>query len=319
MPRLSAVPPLLVVAGPTATGKTGLAIRLAEALARDGIHAEIISADSRQVYRGMDVGTAKATAEERARAPHHCLDLVDPDEPFSVADFVAHAARALEGIADRDGLGVLVGGTGLYLRAVARGLDVAALPWDPAARAALDEDLARDGLAALVARLRDVAPRTAAGIDLRNPRRVVRALERASVVGDAPPPPPRGYDRPVAWLGLDADRSTHRRWIAARAQAQLDGGLLDEARALHERYPETLRSLSAIGYHEAFDLLDGRIDRDRFLGVNVARNAAFARRQRTWFRSEPAIAWLDAAADPLPPAIDAARLLIGSERVSSAR
>jgi tRNA dimethylallyltransferase len=264
------------------------------------------------------VGTAKATADERARVPHHCLDLVDPDDPFSVADFVAHAGRALDGIAARGGLALLVGGTGLYLRAVARGLDVEALPWDPETRAALDEELARDGLAPLVARLETLAPGTAARTDLRNPRRVVRALERVAIVGDAPPPPPRGYPGPVAWIGLDVDRDVHRRWIVARAAAQLDGGILDEARALRERYPDTLPSLSAIGYREAFDLLDGRIGRARYLEVNAGRNVAFARRQRTWFRSEPGIAWLDAAADPFAGALEAARGLLATERVSSA-
>jgi len=313
------MPPLLVVAGPTATGKTGLAIRLVEALARDGVRAEIVSADSRQVYRGMDVGTAKATADERARVPHHCLDLVDPDEPFSVADFIGHASRALGGVGDRGGLGVLVGGTGLYLRAVAGGLDVEALPWDPVARAALEAELSGGGLAPLAARLRDVAPDTAARIDVRNPRRVVRALERVAIAGDVPPPPPRGYDGPVAWVGLDLDRATHRRWIAARATTQLDGGLLEEAGSLRARYPETLPALSAIGYREAFDLLDGRIDRERFLEVNAGRNAAFARRQRTWFRSEPAIAWLDATADALPATLDTARRLVAADGVSSAR
>ena len=271
------------------------------------------------MYRGLDVGTAKATAGERSRVPHHCLDLVDPDEPFSVADFVVAAGAALDGIHARGGIALLVGGTGLYLRAVARGLDVEALPFDPATRAALDEELARDGLASLVARLEALAPTTAARTDLRNPRRVVRALERVTIVGDAPPPPPRGYAGPVAWIGLDLDRGTHRRWIAARAETQLDGGILDEARAVRMRYPETLPSLSAIGYREAFALLDGRIDRAGYLEINVRRNAAFARRQRTWFRSEPDIAWLDAAADPLPDALDAARRLLAVERVSSPR
>jgi tRNA dimethylallyltransferase len=271
------------------------------------------------VYRGLDVGTAKATADERARVRHHCLDLVDPDEPFSVADFVTHAGRALDGIATRGGIALLVGGTGLYLRAVARGLDVEALPFDPVVRATLDEELARDGLALLVARLEAAAPGTAARTDLRNPRRVVRALERATVVGDAPPPPPRGYAGSVAWIGLDVDRETHRRWIADRAATQLEGGILDEARTLRARYPETLLSLSAIGYREAFDLLDGRIGRARYLEVNAGRNAAFARRQRTWFRSEPGITWLDAGADPFAAALEAARGLLGVERVSSSR
>ena len=118
------MPPLLVIAGPTAAGKTGLSLRLAEALAGEGIPADIVSADSRQVYRGMDIGTAKVSAADRERVRHHGLDLVEPPEPFSVADYVRHVADALTGIGDRGALAILVGGTGLYLRAVGRGLPV---------------------------------------------------------------------------------------------------------------------------------------------------------------------------------------------------
>ena len=201
----TAAPPLLVVAGATATGKTGLAIRLAEWIAGQGRPAEIISADSRQVFRGLDIGTAKVSAAERARVPHHGLDLVDPDEPFSVADFVRHARTALAGIAERDGVAILAGGTGLYLRAVARGLDADALPSDPEVRARLEAELSTNGLDPLVERLRRLAPTRAAQIDLRNPRRVVRALEIAELQGDAGVPEPLGYDGPVAWLGLTVE------------------------------------------------------------------------------------------------------------------
>src|SRR6185295_19750422 len=123
-------PPLLVIAGSTATGKSGLSLAVARALRDEGVAAEVISADSRHVFRGLDIGTAKVSAADRADVPHHGLDLVEPDEPFSVADFVRHATGALGGIAERDGLAILVGGTGLYLRAVARGLDPDALPSD---------------------------------------------------------------------------------------------------------------------------------------------------------------------------------------------
>ena len=134
---MTPLPPLVVIAGPTATGKTALAIRLATSLRDAGRQAEIVSADSRQVYRGLDIGTAKVTAEERALVPHHGLDLVDPDEPFSVADFVAHAGTVLARLGEQDGVAILAGGTGLYLRAVARGLDVDALPTDAVLRACL--------------------------------------------------------------------------------------------------------------------------------------------------------------------------------------
>jgi tRNA dimethylallyltransferase len=311
-------PPLLVIAGATATGKTGLAVRLAEDLRGRGVAAEIISADSRQVYRGLDIGTAKVGPDERARVPHHGLDLVDPDEPFSVADFGAHAEAALAGIAvrgaadGRGGLAILAGGTGLYLRAVARGLDTEALPSDPDVRVRIEAELAAGGVAAAGARLRTVAPGLAARTDLRNPRRVARALEIAELRGDAPLPALRGYDGPVAWIGLTVERATHRRWIAERARAQFDAGLIDEARALRERYDPSLPAFSAIGYREAWAVFDGRLSREAAIAEDARHNLAFAKRQRTWFRAESGIDWLDAAsADPLAGARTAADRLLG--------
>ncbi|MGZ8527590.1 MAG: tRNA (adenosine(37)-N6)-dimethylallyltransferase MiaA [Candidatus Limnocylindrales bacterium] len=291
------VPPLLVIAGATATGKTGLSLRLAERLRSEGVPAEIVSADSRQVYRGLDVGTAKVEPAERARIPHHGLDLVEPDEAFSVADYAEHVRGVLAGIAARGGLAILVGGTGLYLRAVARGLPTDALPNDPAIRARLEAELERDGLSALADRLTALAPSRAAAVDLRNPRRVIRALEIAELQGDAPLPALRGYPGPLAWLGLQVETATHGEWIAARARAQFAGGLLDEARQLRERFDPDLPAFSAIGYREAWDVLDRRLTLDDAIALDIQRNVAFAKRQRTWFRAEPAIAWLDAAGD----------------------
>ena len=313
-PSQPARPPLVVVCGPTATGKTDLAIRLALAMIEAGLAAEVISADSRQVYRGMDVGTAKPTLAERRNVPHHCLDLVDPDEPFSVADFVKQAGAALASIADRGGVAILAGGTGLWIRAVADGLALDRLPHDPAIRVALEAELVAAGPAPLVARLRELAPRRAARVDLHNPRRVVRALEIAILLGDGEAPPARGYKGPVARIGLDvADRRIHRRWIEARAEAQLEAGILVEAARLRARYPETLPALSAIGYREAFDLLDGRLDRAGYLEVNARRNVGLARRQRTWFRPDGRICWLDpSAGDPLPATLAAASELAGA-------
>lgn len=308
----AAAPPLLVIAGSTATGKTGLAIEIAERLAGEGIVAEVISADSRQVYRGLDIGTAKATLEQRRGIVHHGLDLVEPDEPFSLADFATHATGALAGIAERGGLAILAGGTGLYLRAVASGIPTDALPADPDVRAGLEAEFLEVGLDPLVERLRAVAPDRAIAVDLRNPRRVVRALEIVALDGGRGPlPEPRGYDRPVAWLGLAVDRPTHLAWIANRARAQFDAGLIDEARDLRERFDPSLPAFSAIGYREAWAVLDGELDREAAIIEDARRNAAFAKRQRTWFRAEPAIAWLDpAAGDLVAIALDVARGLL---------
>jgi tRNA dimethylallyltransferase len=292
------LPPLVVIAGETASGKTALALALAERL-----HGEIVSADSRQVYRGMDIGTAKVAAADRARIPHHGLDLVDPDEPFTVADFRRHALDALRGIAARGRLAILAGGTGLYLRAVARGLAVEGSGHDPAIRAELEERLASEGLGSLAAELRARAPSVAGGIDLANPRRVVRALERARLVGDRPPPTPTGYPGPVIWLGTTTDPAHHPAAIEARARDQFASGLLDEAGALRARYPEDLRAFGAMGYREAFDVLAGRASLDDAIGTDVRRTRAYARRQRTWFRAEPDIHWLPAGVDRMSAAM----------------
>jgi len=276
-------------------------VRLALALGADGIPAAVISADSRQVYRGTDVATAKPTLAERRDVPHHGLDLADPDERFSVAEFAAHVETVLPAIAARGGVALLVGGTGFWLRAIADGLAIDALPWDPHVRDVLESDLADQGLGALVTRLQATAPGLAARVDLHNPRRVVRALEIATLQGDAPLPAPRGYGGPVLRVTLDvADRVLHRAWIADRAAVQLDGGILAEAESLRARYPTSLAAFSAIGYREAWDLLDGRIDRAGYLAANVSRNVAYARRQRTWFRAAPADLALDAG-DPGAP------------------
>lgn len=297
------VPPLVVIAGATATGKTALSIRLAARLAEDGIAAEIVCADSRQVYRGLDIGTAKATAAEQDLVPHHGLDLVDPDVPFTVADHAGHARAALQGIASRGAVALLVGGTGLYLRAVARGLDTGALPHDPAVRERIEAELAAEGLPALVERLGVIAPILSAEVDLRNPRRVVRALEIAELRGDGGFPAPLGYPALVVWVGLKVEPPVHRTWIESRARAQFDAGLLDEARTLRERFDPALPAFSAIGYREAWAVLDGELDLAAAVELDVARNVAFAKRQRTWFRAEPDVAWFDVTAGPPDEAV----------------
>ena len=283
------LPPLVVIAGATAAGKTALSLALARRIAG----AEVVSADSRQVYRGMDIGTAKASPAERAVAPHHGLDLVDPDEPFSAADFLRHARLALAGIAGRGGVALLVGGTGLYLRAVARGLPLERTGWDPAVRGELEARLEREGPAALAAELARMDPAAAEHVDLANPRRVVRAIERARLTGSGTPPAPLGYGAPVLWLGLRAPAAQHRAAIADRARAQFASGLLEEAAALWANHREGLPAFSAMGYREAFDVLAGRSSLADAIERTTLRTAAYARRQRTWFRAEPGVAWLD--------------------------
>jgi len=307
-------PPLLVIAGATATGKTGLAIDVGRALLDEGRRVVVISADSRQVYRGLDIGTAKATAAERRDVPHAGLDLVDPPERFTVTDFVLHATGVLAEVskAEPRGLAILVGGTGLYLRAVATGLAVDDLPTDPDLRASLEADVERDGLPAMAGRLVALAPVLATPVDLANPRRVVRAMELAILRGDGPRPAPRGYGGPLAWIGLQVDPDTHRGWIHSRARQQFDAGLVDEAVAMRERWDPGLPCFSAIGYREAWAVADGEASLDAAVDLDARRNVAFARRQATWFRSEPDIAWLDVSAtDPRASTLATARRLLG--------
>ena len=233
-------PPLVVIAGATATGKTELAIRLAEALIAEGRPTTVISADSRQVYRGLDIGTAKVSDADQSRVPHAGLDLVDPPDRFTASAYIAYVEAILADLATQDGVAILVGGTGLYLRAVARGLPLGDLPNDAAVRARLEDDFARAGLEPMVARLRHVAPILAAETHMANPRRVIRALEIAELRGDGARPAPRGYGGAVAWLGLEVEPEVHAIWIADRAARQFADGLVAEAVHLRDRHDPTL-------------------------------------------------------------------------------
>ena len=247
----------------------------------------------------MDIATAKPTAAEQVAAPHHGIDLVDPDEHFTVADYRDAALDALAGIAGRGGIALLVGGTGLYLRTIARGLPLGHGDSDRGLRASLEARFEQDGLEPLVEELRAIDAAGAERIDLRNPRRVVRALERATLTGSAAPPEPEGYPAPVTWLGLRLDDVEHRRRIATRIDEHFAGGLLEEAERLRSRYPEDLTAFSAMGYREAFDVLAGRSDIEAAKTTDAKRTWAYARRQRTWFRSEPGVEWLDAGEGPV--------------------
>ena len=264
----------------------------------------MVSADSRQVFRGLDIGTAKATPEERRGIVHHGLDLVEPDQPYSVAQFRAHALAALASLGARGGVGILAGGTGFWLRAVAAGIDTDALPSDADVRAGIEADLTGSGVEALAARLTALAPKLAARTDLHNPRRVVRALEIATLQGDAPLPTPVGYPAPVLGLQLIVAPGEHARRMALRARAQFAAGLVDEARALRERFDPALPAFSAIGYRESWAYLDGASTLEAAIQLDATRNVQFAKRQRTWFRSERSLGVIDATGDPLAGAAE---------------
>ncbi|MEX2205650.1 MAG: tRNA (adenosine(37)-N6)-dimethylallyltransferase MiaA [Myxococcota bacterium] len=285
-------PRVVAIVGPTGTGKTELACAVAR---KSG--AEIISADSMQVYRGMDIGTAKPPAALRAEIPHHGLDLVAPDEPMSAGRWAELARAAAFEIAARGRPVLLVGGTGLYARAFAGGLIAGA-----AADAGLRAELERRSSEDLRAELESVDSAAAARIAPGDRVRTVRALEVLRL-GRAPishAQARHGFgDRPfdVVWLGLAVDRDRLAERLRARVQRMFDEGLVEELEALHAAgYAPGLRPLRAIGYREAGERLAGRLTTAEAIELAWVATRRYAKRQRTWFRAEPELDWLDADA-----------------------
>jgi tRNA dimethylallyltransferase len=279
---------MLAVVGPTASGKSDAAMMLARSL-----DAEIVSVDSMLVYRGMDVGTAKPTREERALVPHHLLDLAEPSERFTVARFQACARRALARVARP----LLVGGSGLYFRAVVDELSFP--PEDPVVRASLEAEADDLGADELYRRLADTDPVAAARIEPGNVRRIIRALEVTAISGAPFSSFAAAWDRydasRVRAAGVRIERDVLARRIGARVLAMLEGGWLDEVRDLVERgFGAWLTSTQAIGYAELTRHLDGRLSLDEAAERTVQRTKELARRQMAWFRRDPRIRWFDA-------------------------
>jgi tRNA dimethylallyltransferase len=273
---------LLVILGPTAVGKTGLAIELAQAL-----NGEIISADSRQIYRYMDIGTAKPTPAQRRAVPHHLLDVVNPDENLALAQYQKMAYEAIDAVHQRGRLPLLVGGTGQYITAVVEGWRIPQVPPNDRLRAELEAFAAEYGSQALHDRLRALDPTAAANINHRNVRRVVRALEVCLETGQPiselqrrHPPPYR-----IRTVGLTLERETLYRIADARVEQMMAEGFLDEARRLLDMgYSPKLPSMSGLGYAELSAHLAGTISLEQ--AVEDTKNAThdFVRRQYTWFR-----------------------------------
>jgi len=290
---------VIAIVGPTASGKTALALRVAERL-----DAEVVSADSRLVYRGMDVGTAKPSREERARVRHHLIDVVEPGERYDVYRYQRDARAALDDIRGRGRVAILVGGTGLYVRAVLDGLDLAALPHDEALRSRL-ESLPPD---ALQARLRELDPESAARVDPRNVRRLVRYLEAATLARGPVRRRRTGPRVPALRIGLRPPREALVGAIERRVRDMVTSGVLDETRALVERgLDRRLPSMTAHGYAHWAAHLRGEIDLETAV-VRTARDVrAYSRRQMTWFRRDPEIRWFDPTReDPLALILEAA-------------
>ena len=280
----------LALVGPTAVGKTEASLVLAERL-----HAEILLIDSMTVYRGMDVGTAKPSPEERRRVPHHQVDVADPARPFSVATFQRLAAEELVRIAERGTRPFLVGGSGLYFRAIVDGLEFPGT--DPELRRSLEAEAAALGPGPLHERLAAFDPGAAAKMEPSNARRIVRALEVAALTGrpfsEYGEPWDRYPEGRVRAAGVTMSADAMRLRIEVRARAQLEGGLLDEARSLLGSGMDRTAS-QAIGYAEAIEHLEGRLSLDEALERIVRRTRALARRQTAWFRRDPRVRWFEA-------------------------
>ncbi len=282
---MSARPPLVVIAGPTASGKTSAAIRVARRLG-----AEIVGADSQQVYRHFDIGTAKPSTAELAEVPHHLVSVADPAQPFSAGRYQELADAAIEDVSGRGRRVVVVGGTGLYLRVLLHGV-VNAPPADPALRAALVAEAEAKGRPALHARLAQFDPPSAAAIEPTDLVRIVRALEIHALTG-TPASEQRGRhgfaeDRyPFRLWVLSPPRETLYAAIQARTGHMFSHGLLEEVRALVARGLRDASPMRSVGYAEALEHVEGRLKLDEAVARAAQRTRHYAKRQLTWFRKE---------------------------------
>ncbi|MHA7210517.1 tRNA (adenosine(37)-N6)-dimethylallyltransferase MiaA [Arthrobacter sp. MDT1-65] len=288
--------PVVAVVGPTGAGKSDLGVELALRL-----HGEVVNADALQFYRGMDIGTAKLPPEERQGIEHHLLDVLDVTEEASVAAYQEDARRIIDGIRGRGSVPILVGGSGLYVRAALDRLEFP--PTDPGVRTRLEAELSADGSTAFRERLRAVDPASAERID--DDRRLVRALEVHEISGRpfSAYMPRREYHRPAVQIGLAVDRDVLRERLAARVRAMVGAGLAEEVRRLAARGLRDGRTASrALGYGQFLRVLDGSMSETDAVEDTVAATRRFARRQLTWFRGDPRVAWLDWQAPDLAEA-----------------
>jgi tRNA dimethylallyltransferase len=295
-------PPLVALVGPTGVGKTALSLELAEALG-----GEIVSADSRLFYVGMDIGTAKPSREDRARVAHHLIDVSEPDEEWSLARFQQAATTAIGDVHARGRLPFLVGGTGQFVRAILEGWSIPPLREDPQLRAVLGTWAADIGREALHERLAVLDAKAARAIDARNVRRTVRALEvilksgrKFSEQRGRSAPPYR-----VLQIGVTRPRRVLYERIDQRVEAMFSAGLVEEVKALLEKYPPDLRSFSAIGYREVIRHLQGEMGLEQTLQEVRRASRTLVRRQAAWFKpNDPAIRWFSLEETPAVQILD---------------
>lgn len=288
-------PPLVVITGPTGAGKTAVAVHLASRL-----RVEVVSADSRQVYRGMDIATAKPSRAQREAVPHHLIDVVNPDERYNAARFRADAREAIAGIIRRGKLPLVVGGTGLYIRALLRGL-LPAPPADPRVRRELQELLRQEGPEALHSRLQALDPETARRIHPRDPVRLIRALEIHRLTGASLGPTSHWRESLPEWslllVGLTRPRASLYAALGERVDRMVAAGLGGETRTLLAAdYDPLLPAMQGIGYRHFVRVIRGEASEARAIQEMKRDTRQYAKRQWTWFAREPGIRWLDVEA-----------------------
>jgi tRNA dimethylallyltransferase len=284
--------PLIVIVGPTGVGKSALALELST-----HVSSEVVSADSRQIYRGMDIGTAKVTPAEQAQVPHHLIDVVAPDQDFSLAEYQERAYAAIADITRRGRWPILVGGTGQYVRAVVEGWRIPRVPPDPELRAELLDEAEREGAPALYARLLALDPGAAEFVDARNVRRLVRALEVCLKSG-RPFSEQRGRDPPpyeILQVGLTMERAALYARADARIERMIERGLAQEVRGLVQAgYDWSLPAMSSLGYIQLRGYVEGTASLDECVATIKKATRRFIRQQYNWFRlNDSQIHWFD--------------------------
>lgn len=291
MKKLSKV---LVIVGPTASGKTALSLLLAEEF-----NGEIVSADSRQIYRGMDIGTAKATENELDSVKHYLVDIKNPNQDYSVGQFKKDAIQAIDLIIKKKKLPIIVGGTGLYVSAVVNNLDLPKVEEDKKLRAKIEKEIQEKGLNYVFKKLVELDPEAAYIVDPKNPRRIVRALEVAMLTGK-PFTAQRKIGEPLynfLQIGITIPDDMLKEKIALRVHQMFKDGLVDELKKLIKKYGDKQKAFDAIGYREVIDYLNGKISFETSMELMIKNTWHYAKRQMTWFKKDKRIKWINDFSD----------------------
>ena len=283
-------PKIIVIVGPTASGKSDLAIKIA-----GKFNSEIISADSRQIYRGMDIGTAKPAKTEIRKIPHHLIDIKNPDENYTVAQYKKDCLKAIKMVLAKNKIPVLVGGTGLYIKTIADNLEIPEVKPDFQLREKLEKELKLKGLNYLYQNLIELDPEAAYIIDSKNPRRIVRALE-ITLKTEKPFSQQRKSGKKLfncLKIGISLPKEKLREKINKRADKILKNGLIKEVKNLIKKYPFDIPAFDAIGYREIINYLQGKVSLDETTALIKKNTWRYAKRQITWFKKDKKIIWID--------------------------